>query len=402
MTKELVLNNIYKQAYNAKERYRVLYGGAGSGKSHYVAQEIIINMLESSNFRYLAVRKTGKSIRNSVFKLLTDIIHDYNLNSFFLINKTEMSITCGTGSSLITSGLDDVEKLKSIANINRIWIEESSEITETDFNQLDLRMRGQSNIGYQMTLTFNPVSETHWLKKSFFDLGRPDSFILKTTFKDNQFLDEQYIRTLHELEKQDYNYYRVYALGEWGSIGNVVFSNWEKRNLSDIKDTFDNIFHGVDFGFSSDPTAYIKVHYDKQKKEIYVLDEFYKEGIFIDDLANALYKKLDGDTITCDSSEPRSIADLQRHRIKAIGAKKGPGSIEHGVKFLQSHKLIIDSKCINVIKEISSYRWREDKDGNSLPKPVDKDNHLIDALRYSLEGEMTNNKVRILDINKLF
>ena len=389
------LNPIYKQAKNSKERYRVLYGGAGSGKSHYVAQETIINMLESSNYKYLAVRKTGKSIRNSVFKLLVDIISEYNLNSFFRINKTEMSIECGTGSILLTSGLDDVEKLKSIANINRIWIEEASEVSETDLNQLDLRMRGQSNIGYQMTLTFNPISETHWLKKSFFDLGRPDSFILKTTYKDNQFLDEQYIKTLHELETQDPNYYKVYALGEWGSIGNVVFSNWEKRDLSDIKDTFDNIFHAVDFGFSDDPTAYIKVHYDKKKKEIYILDEFYQTDLFIDELANKLYKRLNGDYITCDSSEPRSIADLKRHKVKARGAKKGQGSIEHGVKFLQSNKLIIDESCTNAIKEISSYRWREDKDGNSLPKPIDKDNHLIDALRYALEEEMTYNQVTV-------
>lgn len=393
---KIKLNQIYKQAYNAKERYRVLYGGAGSGKSHYVAQEIIINMLESSNFRYLAVRKTGKSIRNSVFKLLTDIIEEYNLSSFFVINKTEMSITCGTGSSLITSGLDDVEKLKSIANINRIWIEEGSEITETDFNQLDLRMRGQSQIGYQMTITFNPISELHWLKKSFFDLGRPDSFILKTTYKDNQFLDQQYIRTLKELEIQDYNYYRVYALGEWGSIGSVIFSNWEKQDLTDIKSSFDNIFHGLDFGFSSDPTAYIKVHYDKTRKAIYILDEFYKEGQFIDDIANELYSRLDGGYITCDSSEPRSIADLKRHRIKAKGAKKGPGSIEHGIKFIQSNKIIIDLKCINAMKEISSYRWREDKDGNSLPKPVDKDNHLIDAMRYALEGVMLERDIQFL------
>lgn len=392
---KLKLNNVYKKAYNSKARYRVLYGGAGSGKSHYVAQETIINMLSSGEFRYLAVRKTGKSIRNSVFKLLTDIINDYNLGSFFVINKTEMSITCGTGSSLITSGLDDVEKLKSIANINRIWVEEASEITETDFNQLDLRLRGQSKIGYQMTVTFNPVSELHWLKKSFFDLGRPDSFILKTTYKDNNFLDEQYIRTLNELEKQDYNYFRVYALGKWGSIGSVIFSNWEKKDLSSIKE-FDNIYHGLDFGFSDDPTAYIKVHYDKRKKEIYIIDEFYKQGEFIDDIANDLYSKLNGERITCDSSEPRSIADLRRHRINANGAKKGPGSIEHGIKFIQSHKIIIDETCTNSIKEISSYRWREDKDGNPLPKPVDKDNHLIDAMRYALEGVMLEKQIEFL------
>lgn len=396
------LNRVFKPAYESKSRYRVLYGGAGSGKSHYVAQETVLNMLSSDKFRYLAVRKTARSIRNSVFKLITDIIAEYNLGDYFVVNKTEMAINCVTGSSLITSGLDDVEKLKSIANINRIWIEEASEVSETDFNQLDLRLRGQSEVGYQMTITFNPISELHWLKKSFFDLGRPDSYILKTTYLDNEFLDEQYIRTLNELKNQDYNYYRVYALGEWGSIGNVIFSNWEKRDLTQDIKIFDNIYHGLDFGFAEDPTAYIKVHLDKKRKKLYIIDEFYKQGQFIDEIAESLHSKVGSDFITCDSSEPRSIADLKRNGIKAKGAKKGPGSIEHGIKFLQSYKIIIDEKCINAIKEISSYRWREDKDGNPMPKPVDVDNHLIDALRYALESEMiSTNKLRTLSKSAL-
>lgn len=396
MTKvKLRLNKVFRPAYKTDARYRVLYGGAGSGKSHYVAQEAIINMLQSDEYRYLAVRKTGKSLRNSVFKLLTDIISEYDLTPYFVVNKTEMSINCVTGASLITSGLDDVEKLKSIANINRIWIEEASEVSETDFNQLDLRLRGLSKVGYQLTLTFNPVSELHWLKKSFFDLGRPNSYILKTTYKDNEFLDEQYIKTLNELETQDYNYYKVYALGEWGSIGNVIFSNWEKQDLSDVKQSFDNIFHGLDFGFADDPTAYVKVHYDKSRKKIYIIDEFYKQGQFIDEIAESLKAKVKTDYITCDSSEPRSIADLKRHGLRAVGAKKGPGSVEHGIKFLQANKLIIDEACVNTIKEVSSYKWREDRDGNPIPRPVDIDNHILDALRYALESEMVgSNKVK--------
>jgi len=246
-----------------------------------------------------------------------------------------------------------------------------------------------------MTLTFNPISELHWLKKMFFDVGRDNSYILKTTYLDNQFLDKQYIATLKELEQQDYNYYRVYALGDWGSIGNVIFSNWEKRDLSKEIEHFDNIFNGLDWGFSDDPTAFIQVHYDKKKKEIYIINEFYKQGQFIDEIANDLKDKLNDGYITCDSSEPRSIADLTRHGIKALSAKKGPGSIEYGVKFLQSHKIIIDNKCTNAIKEVSSYRWKEDKNGNSLTQPVDKDNHLIDSLRYSLEREMLGYTERI-------
>ena len=349
-------------------------------------------MLSSPSYSYLVVRKTGKSIRNSVFRLLTEMISEANLNQFFTINKTEMTINCVTGSSLITSGLDDVEKLKSVANINRIWAEEASEISETDFNQLDLRLRGQSKVGYQLTLTFNPISETHWLKKSFFDVGRLDAFVLKTTYKDNKFLDDRYIQTLLELEKQDYQYYRIYALGEWGSIGNIIYSNWEKQDLSDIKDTFDNTFNGLDFGFADDPTAFVRVHLNNKRKTIYILDEFALRGLFIDDIANNLQDRIGNEYITCDSAEPRSVQDLKRNGIRALSAKKGPGSIEHGIKWLQGHKIVVDESCTETIKELSTYKYKEDKDGNVIAKPVDANNHILDALRYALESEMTQSK----------
>lgn len=400
--KQIKINVVYKKAKKSKNRYRVLYGGAGSGKSHFVGQEVLLNMMSSKEYSYLVVRKTGKSIRNSVFRLLSEMIRDYELTSYFNINKTDMAITCVTGSSLITSGLDDVEKLKSVANINRIWVEEASEITEKDFNQLDLRLRGQSKVGYQLTLTFNPISELHWLKKSFFDVGRNGAFVLKTTFKDNNFLDARYIQTLNDLKEQDYQYYRIYALGEWGSLGNVIYSNWEKQDLSAVKDTFDNHYNGIDWGFGDDPTAFVRVHYDKTRKIIYILDEFTKRGQFIDDIAATLHKRIGNELVTCDSSEPRSVADLRRNGIKALAAKKGAGSIEHGIKWLQGHKIIVDVKCTEMIKELSTYKWKEDKDGNVIPKPVDKDNHLLDSLRYALESEMKNEKIQLKTFKSLF
>ncbi len=148
---------------------------------------------------------------------------------------------------------------------------------------------------------------------------------------------------------------------------------------------------------SQDPTAFVRSYYDKKKKTIYIFDEFYEKEVFTDDLADYLMLQLKGEIVTCDSSEPRSIADLKRRGVKAIPAKKGPGSIEHGIKWVQSNKIVVHDKCINTIKELSSYKWKEDKDGNVLPKPVDMNNHLIDALRYSYEGEMKQNKIRTLD-----
>ena len=393
--KRIQLAPAFKSAYQSKDRYRILYGGAGSGKSHFMAQETLINMMQDDRHSYLVVRKTSKSIRISVFRLLVEMISEYSLNHLFRINKTEMSITCSNGSSLITSGLDDVEKLKSVANINRVWVEEASEITEKDFSQLDLRMRGTSEIGYQMTLTFNPVSELHWLKKRFFDVGDKQAFVLKTTFKDNPFLDDEYIDTLHAMEKQDYQYYKIYALGEWGSIGNLVYTNWKKEDLSKIKSAFDNYFNGIDFGFASDPTAFIRVHLEKKRKRIYVTDEMYLVEEHMDSLADKLSKRIGQEYITADSSEPRSIADLKRRGVRALGAKKGPGSVEHGIKWLQGYEIIVDNHCTNMIKELTSYKWREDKDGNTIAKPVDDNNHLLDALRYALESEMTQDKIRV-------
>ncbi len=384
--KTILLNPAYKEAHNTKSRFRIIYGGSGSGKSHFVAQEIVLNMLSNGEYRYLVVRKTGKSIRRTAFQLLLELISEYDLSQYFKVNETEMLIKCKSGATLITSGLDDVEKLKSVVGINRIWIEEASEINEQDLNQLDLRMRGKNELGYQMTLTFNPISELHWIKKTFFDVGKDDTFILKTTYKDNKYLDDQYKKRLESLAQEDFQYYRIYTLGEWGTLGNVIFSNWEKTDLSEYK--FDNFFNGVDFGFADDPFAFIRVHYDKSRKTLFVVDEIYQRELHNDQAAEIIRKKVGNEIVTCDSAEPKSIADLKRNGVNARGAKKGKDSILHGVKWLQGQKIVVDINCTNFIKELSSYKWREDKDGNTIPKPVDMNNHLIDALRYAMEIEM--------------
>lgn len=386
-------NSAFKRAKATKCRYRILYGGAGSGKSHYAGQETILNMLSSGEYAYLVVRKTNKSIKNSVYKLLMDVINEAELGSYFQCNRSDMSITCVTGSRLITSGLDDVEKLKSVTGINRILVEEASEISEADFEQLDLRLRGVNRVGHQLTMMFNPISELHWIKKRFFDVGVNDCFIMKSTYKDNSFLDEAYIRKLEGLEQQDYQYYRIYTLGEWGTLGNLVFSNWRKEDLSEMAERFDNHYNGLDFGFADDPAAFVRVHLDSSRKIVYIINEIYRRGAHIDELADDIKGLVDGgELVICDSAEPRSISDLRRHGVNARGAKKGKGSIEHGIKWLQSYEIVVDHGCVNMIKELSGYKWREDKDGNVIPKPIEFNNHLIDGLRYGLESAMGGRK----------
>ena len=399
---QVKMNAVFKKAKESKNRYRVIYGGAGSGKSHFIiGQETILNMLSDGHYHYMIVRKTGKTIKNSVFKLMKRQIEGLGLTKSFEINNTEKSIRCITGSDLITSGLDDVTKLKSVDGINRVVIEEAEELDEKDFRQLDLRLRGENKHGHQITLLFNPVSELHWLKKVFFDVGMEDSFILKTTYKDNKHLDAPYIKVLENLEREDYQHFRVYALGEWGSLGNLVFTNWEKRDLKEeitqpdgtkirLCDTFDNIYNGLDFGFSIDPTVYLRVHLDTKKKEIFIFDEICEVEYHTDELAQDLKPIVKNELVNCDSAEPRTIAELRRHGINAVAVKKGPDSVLFGINWIRSHKVIIDAGCVNTIKEFSAYKWKEDKNGNVIKKPIEINNHSIDTLRYALERAMTS------------
>ena len=393
------INAAYKPVTETTKRYRVLDGGAGSGKSHFMGQETLLNMIRDGRFSYLAVRKTSKSIRNSVFKLLSMMISQYGMTNYFEINNSDMSIKCKTGAILITSGLDDVEKLKSIVGVNRIWIEEATEISEGDFEQLDLRMRGINELGYQMTMTFNPISELHWLKKRFFDVGDAEAFVLRTTYKDNKHLDEAYIHKLEDLINKDLQYYRIYTLGEWGSIGNLIFKNWEKADLNALveisegktikktrlRDTFDNFYNGIDFGFAEDPFAFIRCHIDKKNKRLYLMDEIYELELQNDEAAALVNAIIGTEAVTCDSAEPKSIADLRRNKTNAKPAKKGPDSIQHGINFLKGYTIIIDTRCENTIKEFAGYKMKEDKDGNIINKPIEIHNHIIDALRYAIE-----------------
>lgn len=201
----------------SKHRYLVLVGGSGSGKSVFASQKMILRLVSERGHRILAVRKVANTLRESVFKRIKNELLDMGLLPQFTVNITNMSFThVPTGNEIITAGLDDVEKLKSIEKITSIWVEEATEIKEGDFDQLDLRLRGETSSYKQIILTFNPVSETNWIKKRFFDNHPPDTYALKTTFKDNAFIDEDYRRVLEQKASVSPNLYRIYYLGEWG------------------------------------------------------------------------------------------------------------------------------------------------------------------------------------------
>lgn len=388
-----IFNKVYldKAMYN-QNRYQIYFGGSSSGKSFFLAQRCILDVTQGRN--YLITRNTANTIRKTVFNDILKVISNFKLTKYFKINRSEMVITCTTNNKQIFfTGLDDTEKLKGITPISGvitdIWVEEATECNYKAIKQLDKRLRGQSKFTKRLTLSFNPILKTHWIYKEYFNIyednkqyiEKDNVSILKTTYKDNGFLN---IDDIHSLENEpDEYYYQVYTLGNWGVLGNTIFRNYRVENF-DTR-TFDKYYNGIDWGFGTDPFAFIRSYYDKKRKTLYICDEICSTGLTDEESAKMVKAIIGKERVCCDSSEPKSIQQFKKYKVNAYGAKKGKGSIESGIKFLQGLNIIIHPKCKNTINEFNKYKYKEDKEGNSLPIPEDKNNHLIDALRYSLE-----------------
>lgn len=401
-----IFNPVYlKHQLKNMNRYQIYFGGSSSGKSYSLAQRTILDIL-GGHRNYLIVRNVQSTIKRSVLNEITKAISNMKVNDYFEINKTDMVITCKINKKqILFCGLDDVEKIKSITPISGvitdIWVEEATEVEYKAVKQLDKRLRGLSKVTKRLTLSFNPILKDHWLYTNYFSIYQDDKqyvekdnvSILKTTYKDNKYLTKDDVEALEN--ETDKYYYEVYTLGNWGILGAVVFKNWRVEDFSDIEDTFDNYRHGVDWGFSDDPFAYIGLHYDKKHKTLYVCNEIEVQGLLNSESAPLVKAYTGNSKVTCDSSEPKSVSEYKLLRINAQSAKKGPGSIEYGIKFLQGLTILIHPRCQNFRGEISKYKYKEDKNGKVLPILVEVDNHLIDALRYALEGDMESKKVRV-------
>lgn len=393
-----VFNRYYLRFLKAQQRTQIFFGGSSSGKSFFIAQRIVLDIMQG-NRNYLICRNVASTIKKSVFNEIIKAIIFFQQKEKFIINKSDLFITyIPNQQQILFCGLDDTEKIKSITPIKGvitdIFVEEATECEYQAIKQLEKRLRGQSKVKKRIILAFNPILKTHWLFNEYFQnwqdnkkvLVEDDLLIVKSTYKDNEFLTDDDRKAL-ENEKDPY-FYNVYSLGNWGILGIVIYKNWKMEYLSETKNNFDNLRIGLDFGYSSDPSALVITHYDKKNKKIYIFDEVYAVELDNEELANIIKSKIDKKPIFCDSGEPKSISELKKYGVYAIGAKKGPDSVDYGIKFLQKHEIIIDIKCQNFKNEISQYKWKEDKMGNPLPIPVDKMNHLLDALRYAYSTDM--------------
>lgn len=399
----VIENPVYIPYFNKPQFLQIFFGGSSSGKSFFITDKIVIDTIDGCN--WLCCRNVAKTIRNSVFNEVVKSINSMGVAMHFKINKSDMVITCTLNKKqILFCGLDDPEKVKSITPqegvLERIFIEEATEVKRESYLQLKKRLRGRSNKSKHILMAFNPILKSHWIYKDFFGKWEDnkntyedkDVTILKTTYKDNLFLTKA-DRELLENETDPY-FYNVYTLGNWGVLGYVIFKNWCVKNLATLIPTFDKIYCGCDFGYAVDENALIKVHYDKKQKKIYVFGEWYQAGMSDDELLRVGKGFFGRNYIGCDSAEPKTIDYLVMNGLNAYAVKKGADSINRGIRWLQGHEIIVDVSCQNFKNEIEVYHWQEDKYGNAMAKPVDEKNHLIDALRYALENVMLEAEVR--------
>lgn len=372
------INNAYRPMLDNFSRYEIIYGGAGSGKSFFAAQRLVYRALGGKKQKFLVVRKVGRTNRHSTFDLIQAIIAEWGLKPLFKINRSDMEILCHNGNRIIFSGLDDVEKLKSIFGITSIWVEEASEISREDFQQLDLRLRGSHQQPLQITLTFNPVSALSWLKSFFFDHPKPNTMILKTTYLDNQFLDAQYKEVLENLKDEDETFHQIYALGEWGTLGHLIYpGNWSVETKA--PDSFPEKYWGLDFGFNN-PTALLEVA--ERDGETWILSELYRSELTNSDLLRELKARVKhGAPIYADSAEPARIEEINRAGFLIFPADK---DVRAGIDLVKRKRLRVLADCQNTVKELNGYSWKKNKDGVAIDEPVKFNDHAMDALRYAI------------------
>ena len=401
--KKGTFNDIYfPLLLDYSKRYEVYYGGAGSGKSVFIAQKLLIKAINKKR-RILIIRKVGTTLKDSVFPLVIDMLKKWKIYEYCKINLSTYTITLPNESVLLFRGLDDSEKIKSITDITDIWCEEATELNLDEFTQLDLRLRALVDDS-QIWCSFNPVSKENWVYKKWFDkdaiYDKENTMILKTTYKDNKFLPDSYINALEEKIHSNPQYYKVYALGEFATLEGLVLTNWRKEEFDAMELAGLGLEHraGMDLGWI-DKSAIIDTLYDRDNKTIYVFNEFYKSGCQLSELASAIGDmNLKKTKIYVDSSEPRSIQYFKNEGINAEGCAKGKDSVKAGLMFLQDHLIIVHPKCMNFITELENFSYIKSKQTGEWTEDTTHEwSHAIDACRYAYSDIYTNKKMKTLN-----
>lgn len=403
LNKSIFVPKFFTLLTDYSHRWEFWVGSAGSGKSYTIAQKIIIRCVREP-IRVVVCRRYGTTLRNTCFSLLKEILAKWKLTPYVKIRETDMNIKFPNGAEIIMLGLDEETKLLSLNNVSCIWIEEAYEVPKPIVEQLNIRMRGQA-ANQQLFLSWNPISKNSWLYDFTVENPPENSIYIHSTYKDNPFLNAEYIAALDEMEIRNPAKYRVYGRGEWGvDVEGLVFTNFRVEDFDPLNLAASGYERraGCDLGWI-DPSAVVDTLYDRENKTIYVFNEFYKSGCQLEDLATAI-KSMDltKTKLYVDAAEPRTIQYFRQNAINAFACAKGKDSVKTGYQFLQDHLIIVHPKCQNLITELENFSYIKSKQTGEWTEDTTHEwSHAIDALRYGYADIYTQTKLKTISKSAL-
>ena len=375
-------------------------GSAGSAKSYFITQKLIVRCC-NEKIKILVCRRTGTTIRNTCFSLFKDILTKWQLYPKYVkIRESDFNIKFPNGSEIIFIGLDEETKLLSLNNIGCIFIEEAYEVPKPIVEQLNLRLRGDT-LNQQIIMAFNPISKNSWLY-DWCEVNPPTSFTyIHSTYKDNPFLNYEYIHELEELYVRNPAKARIFCDGEWGvDAEGLVITNWREEEFDPMALSASGLEHrvGMDLGWI-DKSAIVNTLYDRENRTIYVFDEFYKSGCQLSELVEAIKNmNLQKTKIYVDAAEPRSIQYFKNEGCRCEPCVKGKDSIKAGLMFLQDNLIIVHPKCQNFITELENFSYIKSKQTGEWTEDTTHEwSHAIDACRYGYSDIYTNTKLKTIN-----
>ena len=384
--------------------FYLLAGGRGSAKSSFVGGiRIPVSVMEDPNVHAVVIRKVGNTIKNSVLPQIVWGLEQLGVLDKFRVKLSPPEITYKkTGQKILFFGLDDPAKVKSIklpfGYVGIVWFEELDQFSgmEEIRNVLQSLLRGGPS--YQVFGTYNPPkSRNNWVNEEIL-VDDPDRLVHHSTYLTvpEDWLGSQFLAEAEKLKAKNEMAYRHEYLGEVTGTGGAVFENVEDMAMSDeLVGNFDRLYYGLDFGFAVDPLAYVAMYYDAKREDLYIFDELYRQKMTNSQAAKAIKLRINGGRILADAAEPKSIAEMSDYGLRISGARKGPDSIDFGMRWLQNraHIYIDKRRCPNTYKEFVTYEYDRNKDGQFVSAYPDANNHSIDAVRYGLSEIMNRDKI---------
>ena len=399
LKKSLFTPKFFPYLTDYSHRWEMYMGSAGSAKSYFITQKLIVRAVNQP-IRILVCRRYATTLRNTCFSLFKEILAKWKLTPYVKINESDFRIRfTHNGSEILFIGLDDETKLLSLNNIGAIFIEEAFEVPQAIVEQLNLRLRGKTE-NQQILLAWNPISKDSWLY-NFSVVNPPEnSIFIHSTFRDNPFLNAEYVAALEELYTRNPQKARIFCDGEWGiNDEGLVLKNWITEEFNPMELAATGLQHraGCDLGFV-DKTAVIDSLYDAENRTIYVFNEFYKSGCQLDEVVEAIREmQLTKTKLYVDAAEPRTIQFFRKEGLNAVASAKGRDSVRSGIEFLKNHKIVVHPSCKNFIHELENFSYIKSKQTGEFTNDTTHEySHAIDACRYAYSDIYTNKQLKTL------